>query len=80
MIKKMVSLDFHEHDTEAALNYIMSLVQEGQVSGMVFAVSIKRGRALFGSTGRVASNLPESAGLASMLQHQMCRNALEREP
>jgi TPP-dependent pyruvate/acetoin dehydrogenase alpha subunit len=77
MIKKFVALDFHEHDSAEALNYLMSLVQNDQMTGMVFAVSIKRGRSLFGATGRVASNLPEAAGLASMLQHQMCRNALE---
>jgi hypothetical protein len=68
----------HEHDTAAALNYLMGLVQDGQVSGMVFAVRIKGGRRyLFNATGSVASDPVSAAGLASMLSHQMSSAALE---
>lgn len=77
MTNKFVLLDFHEHDTAEALKYLIGLVESGQISGIVFAVSIKRGRNIFGATGRLASNLTEAAGMASMLNLHMCRNALE---
>jgi hypothetical protein len=82
MDKKLIALDFVEHDTAAALNLIMGLVQEGRVAGMVFAVQLKHHRPhhrMFGATGRLASNLSEGAGLASMLNCQIAHEALEQK-
>lgn len=69
--RTLVHLDFTEHDTEAACGYIQSLVTEGRVAGMVFAVLMKKGeKPLFGATGRLATNDIEAAGLAAILEDQ----------
>lgn len=71
MPKSITTLDFHEHDTAAACAYIQGLVTEGRVSGMVFAVMLKRGeKPIFGATGRLASNDIEAAGLSAILEDQ----------
>ena len=82
MDKKLIALDFVEHDTAAALNLLMSMVQEGRVAGIVFAVQMKHQRThprMFGATGRLASNLAEGAGLATMLNCQIAHEALEQK-
>lgn len=69
--KELIHLDFHEYDTAEALEYLAGLVREGQVSGMIFAVTIKKGRRpLFGATGLLASNGIMAAGLAAILEDQ----------
>lgn len=69
--KTLVQLDFHEHDTEAACQFIQGLVQDGRVSGMVFAVMLKKGeKPIFGATGRLATNDIEAAGLSAILEDQ----------
>jgi hypothetical protein len=74
MAKSVTSLDFHEHDTGAALDLLQRLVDENRVAGIVFAVAMKRGDApLFGATGRLASNDMEAAGLSLKLGVQFVR-------
>lgn len=69
---ELITLDFHEHDTRQALEYLLNLVAENRVSGMVYAVMLKRGeKPLFGATGRLASNDFEAAGLAATLEDQL---------
>ena len=71
MPHKIVHLDFHEHDTAAALAYLQALVEKGQVSGIVFACLGKHGsRPLFGATGILSSNDILAAGLSAMLEDQ----------
>lgn len=71
MPKTLVHLDFHEHDTAQALEYLAELVKDGRVSGMIFAVSTKHGaRPLFGATGQLASNDILAAGMAAILEDQ----------
>lgn len=68
---KLIVLDVHEHDTAAALTYLLRLVEENRVSGMVFAVMQRHGaRPIFGATGRCASNDIEAAGLSAILEDQ----------
>lgn len=68
MPKSLTTLDFHEHDTAAALAMLLQMVEENRVAGIVFAVGMKRGeRPLFGATGRMASNDIEAAGLSFKL-------------
>ena len=68
---KFTKLDFHEHDTAAALAHLSSLVEGGQISGMVFACIGKRGsRPIFGATGRLASDNIMAAGLSAILEDQ----------
>jgi hypothetical protein len=76
---KIITLDFVEHDTIAALQYLIGAAKNNQVAGMVFAVSMKHGRGqpLFGATGRSATNTVEAAGMASMLHCQLTRYAIE---
>lgn len=65
--KQLVHLDFSDRDTEEALAYLQDLVARGRVSGMIFAVSMRRGRPAFGATGRLAANDLEAAGYAAAL-------------
>ena len=74
MPKSITTLDFHEHDTSAALSLLLQMVEENRVAGIVFAVAMKRGEApLFGATGRLASNDIEAAGLSLKLGVQFSR-------
>ena len=69
---KIITLDFHEHDTAAALVHLANLVESGQISGMVFACIGKRGtKPIFGATGRLASDDIMAAGLAAILEDQL---------
>lgn len=79
--KELIALDFTEHDTIAALEYLTSLCQENKVAGMVFAVMMKHKRVrqcLCGATGRLATDLVEAAGTSSMLNLKMTQDALEQ--
>lgn len=72
--KELIELDFHEHDTVAALRYLIQQCQDGHVAGIVFGCAMKRGkRPLFGATGRLASNGIEAAGMAGILHNQLAR-------
>lgn len=80
MVEKLVAIDFSEQDTAAALTYLSGLVAEGRVAGMIFAVRLKHQRLrpnLYGVTGRLADNLTEAAGLATMLDCQISHAGLE---
>lgn len=75
MAKPITSLDFHEHDTGAALDMLQKMVDDNRQAGIVFGVMMKRGeRPLFGATGRLASNDIEAAGLAFKLAMQFAKN------
>ena len=68
---KFVHLDFHEHDTAAALTHLAELVEKGEISGMVYACIGKRGsKPIFGATGRLASDDIMAAGLSAILEDQ----------
>lgn len=68
---KFTKLDFHEHDTAAALAHLSIMVNSGKISGMVFACIGKRGsKPIFGATGVLASNDILAAGLAAILEDQ----------
>ena len=67
----VIILEVHGHDTAAALTYLLGLVNENKISGMVFGVMMKHGaRPIFGATGRCASNDIEAAGLSAILEDQ----------
>lgn len=79
---KLVTLDFTEHDTIAAINLLAEMANNGEIIGMVFALKLNHGRKarrrrMFGATGRLASNVDEGAGIAGQLMIQMGQYALE---
>lgn len=77
MPNRLVNIDFHEHDTASALAYIQSLVEHDEISGMVFACLVKRGKKpIFGATGRAASDDILAAGLSSILEDQFTQSFL----
>lgn len=72
--KELIELDFHEHDTVAALRYLIQQCDAGNISGIVFGCAMKRGkRPMFGATGRLASNGIEAAGMAGILHNQLVK-------
>ena len=78
---EIIELDFTEHDTMAALEFLRQITESGQVAGMIFAVTMKRSRKhhhLCGQTGRMATHLVEAAGLANMLNLKITQEALEQ--
>lgn len=78
---QLIELDFTEHDTIAALDYLRQITEAGQVAGMIFAVTMKQSRKhhhLCGQTGRMATHLVEAAGLAGMLNLKITQEALEQ--
>lgn len=81
MPRKLVELDFSEQDTVALLQMLIKMCDENQVAGLVYAVSLKHGRtrdAICGTTGRMADNIVEAAGLAAMLSYKTSQEAIER--
>lgn len=81
MPRKLVELDFSEKDTVALLEMLINMCNENRVAGIIYAVSLKHGRtrdAICGTTGRLADNIVEAAGLASMLSYNTSREAVER--
>lgn len=73
----LVSLDFHEHDTVAALELLIKLAEEGHIAGLIYGAVPKRGtRPLFGATGRLASNNVEACGVAAILEDQFTQQYL----
>lgn len=76
------TLDFREHESIAGLRYLIQLCEDDQVSGIVFAVKLKRPRKrrhLYGTTGRLADNPDEALSLAALMFGHATREALERE-
>lgn len=79
--KELIVLDIVEHDTIAALEYLLSLCHENRVAGIIFAVAIKQAKTrhhICGSTGRLATNLVEAAGVGGMLSLKLTQEALEQ--
>lgn len=73
----IVSLDFVEHDTIAALQYLIQLTEDGHISGIVYGAVTKRGeRPIFGATGRLATNNVEACGIAAILEDQFTQEYL----
>lgn len=68
---ELIELDLHEHDTVEALQYLLQLCNENRVSGVIFAATLKGASPVFGTTGRLASNGIEAAGLAAILEDQL---------
>lgn len=81
MPRKLIQLDFSEQDTVALLTMLIKMCDEGHVAGMVYAVGLKHARArdaICGTTGRMADNIVEAAGLAAMLSYKVSQEAVER--
>lgn len=79
--RELVELDFTEHDTVAMLELLLTYCRQNRIAGIVYAVSLKHGRtrdAICGTTGRLADNAIEAAGLASMLSYKLSREAVEK--
>lgn len=77
MPRKIITLDFHEHDTVHALEYLLGLCHENRVAGIVYGVQMKRGeRPVFGATGRLATNNIEACGMAAILEDQFTQQYL----
>jgi hypothetical protein len=80
MADELIKLDFVEHDSIAALKYLITVFEENRASGMVFALTMKhktKTKHLTGVTGRLAGNVFEAAGLAAVLHLQMVRIATD---
>lgn len=78
--KELITLDFVEHDSVAALRYLIGLFENNKASGMVFAVSLKHKRRhprIIGVTGALAVNTIEAAGIAGVLHLEMVKHAAE---
>lgn len=78
MDKDIVVLDFVEHDSIAALKFLISKFESNEASGMVFALKLKgkHHRPCFtGATGGLATNAFDGAGVASVLHLQMAQHA-----
>lgn len=77
MAKEVILLDFVEHDSIAALQYLISKFEKNEASGMVFALKLKhKAPACFvGATGTLATNVFEGAGVAGLLHLQMVQHA-----
>lgn len=79
--KELIVLDIVEHDTIAALQYLLGLCDENRVAGIIFAVALKKERTrphICGSTGRLATNMVEAAGVGGMLSLKLTQEALEQ--
>lgn len=77
MSKEVILLDFVEHDSIAALEFLIEKFKKNEASGMVFALKLKhKGPSVFcGSTGTLASNIFEGAGISGLLHLQMVQYA-----
>ncbi len=75
---ELILLDFVEHDSIAALRYLIRKFEDNEATGMVFALKL-RGKHehphFTGATGTLAANLLEGAGIAGVLHLQMVKNA-----
>lgn len=73
--RQLITLDFRPHDVEEALCRLLDLYEAGELDGLVFAASMKRGSSdepiLFGSAGRLGDNQAEAIGAAVLLQHRL---------
>lgn len=80
MKKEVILLDFVEHDSIAALKFLMSKFEANEASGMVFALKLKHKHhspCFTGATGTLATNAFEGAGVAGVLHLQMAQHANE---
>lgn len=74
---ELIALDMHEHDTIAALTYLLKLAEGGHIAGIVYGAVPKRGaRPIFGATGRLATNNVEACGVAAILEDQFTQEYL----
>lgn len=70
--RELIALDFTEHDTREALEYLIQLVDENKLAGIIFAgLSRHTPNHVFGATGRLATNPVEAVGLAAILKDQL---------
>ena len=79
---KVTLLDFTEQESIAGLRYLIDLCESDQVSGIVFAVKLKRTggrRHLYGTTGRLAANPDEALSLAAIMLGHATQHAIECE-
>lgn len=81
MTRRLVALDFEEHDTKEALCMLQDMVSKGEISGMVFAVQLshasnKGRRIMLGATGRPANDIVVATGLTAILQCSITQQAM----
>lgn len=72
--KELIMLDFVEYDAIATLKHLITLFEENEAAGIVFAVAMKHERKrdhLFGASGRPAFNLVEAVGMTALLQRHL---------
>lgn len=77
-MSEIIQLDFVEHDSIAALKFLISKFENNEASGMVFALKLKhrhKNPTFTGSTGTLASNSLEGAGVAGLLHLQLVQQA-----
>lgn len=82
MASQIVSLDFSEQDTVAALEHLIRMCRANQIAGLIFVAALKHKRKharYTGSTGRLAENYVEAAGHAGVLHLQLVQHALEQD-
>lgn len=76
----IVLLDFTEHDTTIALERLLDMALDGEISGMVFSVLLstrKDRRVMLGATGRPSRNLIEATGLTALLHCNLTQIAMQ---
>ncbi len=79
-MSKLIALDFHEHDTAAALTMLQDMVEQGEITGLVFAVQLSpkknARRVMLGATGRPANDVIVAVGLSAILNCNLTQQAM----
>ncbi len=81
MAKRIVTLDFTEHDTVHLLNMLLKMCEQGEVTGILYAVALRKNKThtvYCGATGRLADDPIAGAGFAAMLATKLSQEAIER--
>lgn len=81
-MRRVVSLDFTETGTAAALAMLQDMASDGEIAAMVFAIKLsrrsKRKRCrMFGATGRAADDVDIASGLSCALALSLTKEAVE---
>lgn len=82
MSRRIVSLDFTETGTAAALSMLQNMADDGEIAAMVFAIRLSRTskrqrRRMFGATGRAADDIDIASGLSCALALSLTKEAVE---
>lgn len=82
MSRRIVSLDFTETGTAAALAMLQDMAEKEEISAMVFAIKLSRKskrqrHRMFGATGRAADDIDVASGLSCALALSLTSEAFE---